>query len=173
MDRKRRRLVLGIGLATLGGMSAAWAFWPAGVPRIGAREAGSKGPLPLKDLAANEILVVKSPYCGCCTKWAEYLAAAGWKTRLRDETDLVGVRAGAGVPESMAGCHTAFVDGYVVEGHLPAPAIRALVEQKPDLDGIAVPGMPADAPGMGGGGVQAVYGFRAGKNAGLFMRAQG
>lgn len=97
------------------------------------------------------ILVHKDPNCGCCTGWVRHLEAAGFTVRVEEVADLEAVRKRLGVPEDLAACHTAEVEGYVIEGHVPAPALRKLLEQRPSAVGLAVPGMPAGSPGMEGG----------------------
>lgn len=97
------------------------------------------------------ILVHKDPNCGCCTGWVRHLEAAGFAVRVEEVTDLEAVRRRLGVPEDLAACHTAEVGGYVIEGHVPATAVRKLLEQRPGAVGLAVPGMPAGSPGMEGG----------------------
>lgn len=106
-------------------------------------------PVPLP-AASSEILVHKDPNCGCCGAWAKHLEAAGLAVRIKETRDLNGSRRRLGVPADLAACHTAEVGGYVVEGHVPAIAIRKLLEERPDAAGIAVAGMPAGSPGMGG-----------------------
>lgn len=122
---------------------------------------------------ATEMTVVKSPSCGCCSAWVTYLERAGWTITVENRADVTPAKRQAGVPMELAGCHTAFVGGYVVEGHVPLPAIEKLLAERPDLSGIAVPGMPSDAPGMGGGGVQDVLGFKEGAATGLYTRSRG
>lgn len=122
--------------------------------------------------SAGNIKVVKNPYCGCCTKWANYLERAGWTVTVENRDDVAPVKRRAGVPSELAGCHTAFVDNYVVEGHVPIPAIEKVLAERPDLTGIAVPGMPNDAPGMSGGGLQDVVGFKDGTATGVYTRAR-
>lgn len=95
------------------------------------------------------IHVFKTPWCGCCTAWAERMREAGFATRSTDLEDLSALRNQAGIPEAVAGCHVASVEGYVLEGHVPAPAIEKLLAERPPVHGIAVPGMPAGSPGMG------------------------
>lgn len=95
------------------------------------------------------IHVYKTPWCGCCTAWAERMREAGFRTKITELRDLSSLRRQAGVPERVAGCHTAAIDGYVLEGHVPVPAIEKLLSERPRVRGIAVPGMPAGSPGMG------------------------
>ena len=94
--------------------------------------------------------VYKSPTCGCCTGWAEHLAKEGFTVRTKDVDDLDMVKKMLGVPETFQSCHTAMIDGYVVEGHVPAEVIDKLLAEKPKVRGIALPGMPIGTPGMPG-----------------------
>ena len=100
-------------------------------------------------LAAPLITVYKTPNCGCCVKWVEYLQKEGFEVRAVNRDDLAPIKQRSGVPPAMSSCHTALVDGYVVEGHVPAQAIRKLLQERPDTRGLSVPGMPANSPGMG------------------------
>jgi hypothetical protein len=100
-------------------------------------------------LAGALITVYKNPTCGCCEKWVQYLQKEGFEVKAVNRDDLAPIRKQAGVPPAMSACHTALVDGYVIEGHVPAQAIRKLLQERPDTRGLAVPGMPANSPGMG------------------------
>lgn len=100
--------------------------------------------------AVPVIEVYKSPTCGCCGKWVEHLRQNGFKVVVNEIADVDAFRAKAGVPAALASCHTALVDGYVVEGHVPAADIRKLLADRPNARGLAIPGMPASAPGMDG-----------------------
>lgn len=100
---------------------------------------------------ATPIAVFKSPTCGCCGKWVEHLRKAGFAPTVTDTTDVSAVKLASGVPSNLASCHTAKVGGYVIEGHVPADAIRTLLRRKPAIAGLAVPGMPMGSPGMEGG----------------------
>lgn len=97
---------------------------------------------------AEVITVHMSPYCGCCGNWVEHLQRSGFTIEKRMVEDLAPVRTRYGVPADLASCHTAVVGDYVVEGHVPAADIRRLLEERPPARGLAVPGMPASAPGM-------------------------
>ena len=99
---------------------------------------------------ATEITVYKSPTCGCCKKWVSHLQNAGFKVRAINRTDLNRIKAASGVRPEYASCHTAIVDGYVIEGHVPADLVARLLKEKPDIKGLAVPGMPMGSPGMEG-----------------------
>jgi hypothetical protein len=98
------------------------------------------------------ITVFKDPNCGCCKSWIEHLRKHGFEVAARDTSDVGAVKRAGRVPERLHSCHTAFVNGYVVEGHVPAPDIRRLLTDKPRIAGLAVPGMPVGSPGMEMGG---------------------
>ena len=91
----------------------------------------------------------KDPSCGCCTAWADLARAAGYSVTLIDSADIGAVKDKAGVPAAFWSCHTVLVEGYVVEGHVPFDALARLLDTRPQVTGIAVPGMPAGSPGMG------------------------
>ena len=99
----------------------------------------------------STIKVWKDPNCGCCTGWVEHLRSNGFVATVTNSADMQAVKVRLGVPEELASCHTAEIAGYIVEGHVPAPAIRRLLSEKPAARGLAVPGMPIGSPGMEGG----------------------
>jgi hypothetical protein len=99
---------------------------------------------------AVEITVYKSAQCGCCGNWVKYMRARGYKLAVRNMDNLDAVKKMAGVPDRFQSCHTALVDGYVVEGHVPAADVARLLAERPKARGIAVPGMPMGSPGMEG-----------------------
>ena len=101
-----------------------------------------------KPAAAQPITVYRTAACGCCGKWVDHLKAAGFAPTVHIVESTNTVDARKRVPEQMRPCHTATLEGYVVEGHVPADVIRQLLRDKPRLEGIAVPGMPAGSPGM-------------------------
>lgn len=98
--------------------------------------------------AATAITVFKDPNCGCCKEWVEHLRKHAFAVTAKDTSDVSGIKRAARVPEQLHSCHTAFVNGYVVEGHVPAADIQRLLKEKPKVAGIAVPGMPVGSPGM-------------------------
>ncbi|MBW7850752.1 MAG: DUF411 domain-containing protein [Rhodospirillales bacterium] len=100
--------------------------------------------------AADEVVVYKSPYCGCCAKWVDHMRANGFSVAVREVEDVAPVKAAHGVAPSLESCHTAVVDGYVVEGHVPAGDVKRLLAERPRVRGLAVPGMPSGSPGMEG-----------------------
>ena len=118
-------------------------------------------------LHAAQFEVFKSPNCGCCQKWVDALEAQGHDVITQHVDNIHKIKFDAGLPSELGACHTAFVDGYVVEGHVPIEAIDELLENKPDIKGIAVPGMPGESLGMEQGGQAqpyVVYGFDNEKN---------
>lgn len=92
----------------------------------------------------------KSPQCSCCEGYAAYLRKNGFEVDVKPTNDLAEISRKAGVPENLQGCHTLFVNGYVVEGHVPVATVRKLLSEKPAIAGITLPGMPLGSPGMGG-----------------------
>jgi hypothetical protein len=95
-----------------------------------------------------KITVYKSPTCGCCTKWVSHLKENGFEVDTVDIRDLQMVKSMSGVRPELASCHTAQVEGYVIEGHVPADDIKRLLKERPDVKGLTVPGMPHGSPGM-------------------------
>jgi len=98
--------------------------------------------------AGTPIEVFKSPRCGCCQKWVEHLEQNGFEVSVQEVDNLQPVKERARIPAGKGSCHTAFVDGYAIEGHVPASGIKRLLEEKPDARGLTVPGMPVGSPGM-------------------------
>ena len=108
-------------------------------PRL-ARAMTGAAPIPLT--------VYKSSSCGCCKNWVTHMQGAGFAVRVIDMDDLTAVKKNAGVPQSLQSCHTALVGAYVVEGHVPADLVKKMLAQKPQITGLAVPGMVTGSPGM-------------------------
>ena len=129
----QRRFIIQGGALLLGGIAV-------GVPAIG--------------LAAGKpaLDVWKSPTCGCCNDWLAHLQANGFQVTVHDvsEAAKAAQRLKLGLPDKFGSCHTALVDGYVVEGHVPAREITRLLKERPKAVGLAVPGMPVGSPGMDG-----------------------
>lgn len=94
------------------------------------------------------ITVYKSPSCGCCGNWEKHMAANGFRLETHPLGDVTPTKRKLGVPQDLWSCHTAMVDGYVLEGHVPAGDVKRLLRERPKATGVAVPGMPASAPGM-------------------------
>ena len=99
--------------------------------------------------ATGTMAIYKDPQCGCCEQWAEAMEAAGYKVDIHDEADMSVIKTRFAVPADMEGCHTAVIDGYIIEGHVPLEAVRKLLSERPDIAGLAVPGMPSGSLGMG------------------------
>lgn len=99
---------------------------------------------------AATMTMYRSPDCSCCHLWADIARQKGWSVASADKLDMAAFKAEAGVPMEYSSCHTTIVGGYFVEGHVPLAAVDRLLAERPDIDGIALPGMPAGSPGMGG-----------------------
>ncbi len=114
--------------------------------------AGALGTLvALPTLGASplpEVQVFKSPTCGCCGAWVAHMKSAGFNVKVAEVHDAAIERKRLGMPERYGSCHTATVNGYVLEGHVPAAEVKHLLAMKPKAIGLAAPGMPATAPGM-------------------------
>jgi len=139
MTRPSRIFVAAVALVfTVAGASAA-------------RDGDGLARLAASDATARTVIqVYKSPTCGCCTAWVEHIKGAGFETQVFDITDeaMQARKAKLGVGPRLASCHTAIVNGYVVEGHVPAADIQRMLREKPAIAGIAAPGMPTGSPGM-------------------------
>jgi len=140
--------------------STGWAQVPKPQPRPATqpRPAAQPAPAPQPASAAlraaannNRMVVYKTPTCGCCTAWINYVRNAGFTVEVHDLADLTEIKRNAGVPDQGASCHTAQIGGYFVEGHVPVEDIRRMLAERPDIRGIAAPGMPVGSPGMEAG----------------------
>jgi len=98
--------------------------------------------------AAPQITVYKSPACGCCHDWIDHLESEGFQVTAVDADNMPVIKAANGITAQMSSCHTALVDGYVVEGHVPASTLKRFLAEKPEMAGLTVPGMPVGSPGM-------------------------
>lgn len=94
------------------------------------------------------VVVTKDPNCDCCSGWTEHVRGAGFAVEVVETPELNRVKARLGVPQALAACHTAEVDGFVIEGHVPAVVIKRLLVERPSATGLAVRGMPVGSPGM-------------------------
>ena len=92
--------------------------------------------------------VYKSPTCGCCANWVKHLQQHGFRTQVTETDDVAAIKAQHRIPARAQSCHTAVVDGYVIEGHVPAADVQRLLKERPAVVGLAVPGMPIGSPGM-------------------------
>lgn len=97
-----------------------------------------------------EVTLYKDPYCGCCGGWGKHLESKGYEIETVLSDDMDEVKNQFSVPDVLQSCHTAFIEGYVIEGHVPEEAIKKLLEEKPDIYGIGMAGMPSGSPGMPG-----------------------
>lgn len=138
MNEKTRRLgylvlaaILAAGTATLWGLSSANQHDASAEAEAGA-----------------EVVVYKSPTCGCCEAWVEHMKEAGFSLRVENRTDLVMLKQQLGIPPTMFSCHTAVIGGQVVEGHVPASTVQRYLSAGAPGEGLAVPGMPPGSPGM-------------------------
>ena len=113
--------------------------------------------LQLASGAPLEMLVFKTPTCGCCAKWVEHMKANGFNVKVTEVASTEDARRKYGVPESIVSCHTAVVGGYTIEGHVPAADVQRLLKLRPKAKGIAVPGMPIGSPGMEQGSRSQAY----------------
>lgn len=94
------------------------------------------------------VAVHKSPSCGCCSAWVEHIQQAGYPVEVIAEEDLNPLKLALGVPAGKGSCHTAIVEGYFIEGHVPAKDIERLLMERPEARGLTVPDMPVGSPGM-------------------------
>jgi hypothetical protein len=117
---------------------AAFAGCAAYLPLV---RTGMAAPLPL-------LQVMKDPACGCCSQWVAHMREAGFPVEVTETADITAAKTNHRVPADLASCHTARVAGYVIEGHVPAGAVKRLLQEKPAARGLAVPGMPVGSPGM-------------------------
>lgn len=106
--------------------------------------------LPTAAWASLDVLLTKSPTCTCCTGHEAYLEGLGMRVQVTITEDINAVKDVYAIPAEMRSCHTSTIGRYFVEGHVPFAAIQQLMAQRPDIDGISLPGMPAGSPGMGG-----------------------
>jgi len=104
--------------------------------------------------ASPTMTVHKDPTCGCCGAWVDHVRAAGYETRVIDDPAISALKSRLGVPVALRSCHTAEIEGYVLEGHVPANAIAKLLAERPKARGLAVPGMPVGSLGMEVAGVE-------------------
>ncbi len=118
------------------------------------------------------VTVYKSPSCGCCSKWVDHMRRNGFTVTVHDVEDVAPMKREVGVPGSLESCHTAIVDGYVIEGHVPAADVRRLLAERPKVVGLSVPGMVTGSPGMEGGTAEAydVVAFDARAGTSVFAK---
>jgi len=112
--------------------------------------AGTVAAMPALATAADSITVYKSPSCGCCGEWVDYMRDNGFAVTVREMDDVEPIKDFLRIHDDLRSCHTATLDGYVLEGHVTLAAIRKLLAERPRVRGIALPGMPEGSPGMSG-----------------------
>lgn len=106
---------------------------------------------PLSGLAAvTQATLYKSPNCGCCAAHADYLEKNGFDVEVIETNDLAEIKAEHNIPKKLYGCHSTLIDSYVFEGHVNVESIKQMLEDRPSIKGLSVPGMPLGSPGMGG-----------------------
>tara|TARA_A100001391_G_scaffold163903_1_gene123560 strand:- start:135 stop:557 length:423 start_codon:yes stop_codon:yes gene_type:complete len=115
--------------------------------------------LTLASMAASaaSLEVYKSPTCGCCIKWVEHMRENGFDVKVHETQNLQPIKEKAGLRAGLGSCHTAFIDGYTIEGHVPAKEVKRLLEERPEAVGLTVPAMPIGSPGMEMGDRQDPY----------------
>lgn len=120
------------------------------------------------------VTVYKDPSCGCCAKWVEHLKQNGFTTKVIETRDVNDIKAQNNVPRQARSCHTGLVNGYAIEGHVPAADVKRLLKERPAIAGLAVPGMPIGSPGMEVPGQKAqpfdVLAFEKGGESRMFAR---
>jgi len=109
------------------------------------------------DAAGPTVTVYKDASCGCCGLWVKHLEQNGFQVKVHDVANTQEYKQKYGVPASIKSCHTAVVDGYTIEGHVPASEIQRLLKERPKAKGLAVPGMPIGSPGMEAGSTRQAY----------------
>jgi hypothetical protein len=119
---------------------------PLGVAALAAVLAGAAQPAP-----PVKLTVYKSPSCTCCSRWVDHMRKKGFEVTAIDQEDVTPFKREVGVPAALESCHTGVVEGYVIEGHVPAADVRRLLAGRPKVVGLAVPGMVTGSPGMEGG----------------------
>lgn len=146
-----------------------------GIVLIGAVYLLAKQPLNANKAKFSQIsaVVYKTPTCGCCKEYINYLKANGFSVDVREVSDeeLENVKKQTQIPGDLWSCHTVFLNNYFVEGHVPVEAINKLTTEKPDINGIALPEMPSGSPGMPGIKLYPfkIHSVKDGKDLGLFM----
>jgi hypothetical protein len=110
-----------------------------------------------ESVKSEEITIYRSPSCSCCGKWSEHIQTNQFSIKTVITDDMQSIKAKYGIPDKLASCHTALVNGYVIEGHVPANDIKKLLQLKPDVVGISAPRMPLGSPGMETEGQKQAY----------------
>lgn len=120
-----------------------------GPPEPQATEAAPAAAEATKTASTDKVLeVYKSPTCGCCGAWVDHMKDNGYQVVVHEQQNLQSIKEKAGIFPGQGSCHTAFIDGYAIEGHVPAADVDRLLAERPDARGLTVPGMPVGSPGM-------------------------
>jgi hypothetical protein len=138
---RRRAAMLAVGLLAMASLATACA---SGGSTAEAEATAVDG------VVSTVVELHSAPGCDCCGGWEEYMTSHGFTVESTEEADLSAFKEARGVPRDAWSCHTAVIDGYILEGHVPVEAIEDLLADRPDIDGIALPGMPPGSPGMSG-----------------------
>jgi hypothetical protein len=144
-----------VAVVAIGGI----AYWTLGSPN-----APLQGSAVAAASDSKAITIWRDPGCGCCDAYADYLEGNGYTVTRVDDRDFDKRSVDMGVPERGIGCHLAEIDGYVVSGLVPVEIIERLVAERPDITGITLPGMPANAPGMAPAKTGTLKTYAFGKN---------
>lgn len=138
----RRTLIAAVSLFAIAlvALGAAW-FLPGDDP-------GTRSPEQADNQSGETLTVFASPTCGCCKDWISHMREAGFRVKKREVSNINRVKKEADLPRSLASCHTAFIDDYLIEGHVPASDVRRLLREQPKAAGLSVPRMPVGSPGM-------------------------
>ena len=121
-------------------LPAAWLWWDQG--------SDAHPDAALADADSDSLLVFMSPTCGCCGDWVDHMRENGFEAETRETDTVNAIKEEAGLPRDLVSCHTAFIGGYLIEGHVPAKDVQRLLEERPDAAGLSVPRMPIGSPGM-------------------------
>ncbi|GBD34790.1 hypothetical protein HRbin35_00541 [bacterium HR35] len=144
-----------------------------GIILVGAIYSLVKTPFKESKLSGLEFVVYKTPTCGCCKEYIGYLKMNGANVKVNEVSDeeLIKIKNQFGIPQGLWSCHTVLLGNYFIEGHVPIEAIQKLLTEKPDIDGIALPGMPSGSPGMPGFKIYPfkIHSVKNGEDKGIFM----
>ncbi|TDT44032.1 hypothetical protein DES49_0131 [Halospina denitrificans] len=137
----RRNLIIGSSLLILAVIAGGfWAWGPA--QQQVAQDNTAQAPIE------RTLVVYASPQCGCCGDWVTHMENNGFTTEMHRVNNINEIKKEAGLPRELASCHTAFIDDYLIEGHVPAKDVRRLLREQPEASGLSVPRMPMGSPGM-------------------------
>lgn len=161
MRRLSMATLLGLSVAVVAGCQPQSATSNIDKPQEHAHHVSSSAvpskPATAPNASAQHIVVHKSPTCGCCNDWITHLEGEGFHVEAVNHANMGDIKSRLGVPHGMGSCHTAEVEGYVIEGHVPAQDIHRLLKEKPKARGLTVPGMPLGSPGMEMGDTREPY----------------